>query len=421
MLSNPFSLARNDFRNLVNHALHPREEIDVPDQLKDREVELESLRDCFETPGAQAFLWGMKGVGKTSLAHTACEAHSDIVKKVAAVACEEDTSFRGLLTDITRKVTQGGHVKLDNNTTRGKVSLFGLEISRENNSVSGKLEVDSVNHAVDLFSTILGQHQFTGTCPVAIIDEFDRLENQDTKRKLTDLIKAISVGGSKVQLVICGVANSLNELMELHASSPRYLHQVEVKPLSLGGMLQIVDDIEEKFGIKFSKGQRYRIVQIADGYAHFTHLMLKDILMEGHRTKFGGGNITQRLFKDGIGNSVRQAEVHLVEAYKKAVMRGTDVNIEILWSVAKGPHLSRQFKGIRDDYLELMSHRKNRSPADEQKVRNSLNAMCGEPCGHILTRQKTGWYEFTDPVLRSYVRLVAESEGADLGEYNFVN
>jgi len=90
---NPFLLSRQDFRDLVNHALHPREEIDQPDQLKDRDAQLESLRDCFETPGAQAFIWGMKGVGKTSLAHTACEAHSDIVAKVAAVACEKDTSL----------------------------------------------------------------------------------------------------------------------------------------------------------------------------------------------------------------------------------------------------------------------------------------------------------------------------------------
>jgi len=414
-----FSLQRSEFRSHVNHALHPREEIDQPDQLKDRDKELESLKDCFETPGAQGFLWGMKGVGKTSLAHTACEAHDDIVKKVAAVACERDTSFTGLLMDITRKVVHGGHVKLDRNKKGAKINLFGLEISGETNSVSGELQIDSVNHAVDLFSTILGQHQFSGTIPVVIVDEFDRLENKETKRKITDFVKALSVGGSKVKLVICGIANSLNELIELHASSPRYLHQVEVKPLTFGGMLQIVDDIEQKFDLAFSKGQRYRIAQISDGYAHFTHLMLKDILMEAHRTKFDGGDVPQQLFKDGIVNSVKQAEAHLVEAYKKAVMRGTDINTEILWSVAKGPHLGRQFKEIRDDYLEIMSGRENRTVADEQKVRNSLNAMCEEPCGCILTKKRTGWYEFSDPVVRSYVRLVAESEGADLGEYNF--
>ena len=60
----PFSLPRRNFRDLVNHALHPREEIDQPDQLKDRETELESLRDCFETPGAQAFIWGLKVWGR---------------------------------------------------------------------------------------------------------------------------------------------------------------------------------------------------------------------------------------------------------------------------------------------------------------------------------------------------------------------
>ena len=274
--------------------------------------------------------------------------------------------------------------------------------------------------AVDLFNTILGKHQFSGAFPVVIIDEFDRLRNEETKRRLTDLVKALSVGGAKVQLIICGIATSLNEILELHGSSPRYLHQVEVKPLSLGGMLQIIADVESKFEIKFTKGQRYRIVQIADGYAHFTHLMLKDILMEGHNRSFRGGAVGQNLLKTGIGNSVRQAEVYLVDAYERATLRGTNVNIEILWSVASGPHLERQFKAIRDDYYAIMEARKGRPPADEQKIRNSLNAMCTESCGTILSRRTAGWYSFTDPLERSYVRLVAESQGIDLGEYNFV-
>jgi hypothetical protein len=71
--------------------------------------------------------------------------------------------------------------------------------------------------------------------------------------------------------------------------------------------------------------------------------------------------------------------------------------------------------------MELMQNRRGRTPADEQKIRNSLNAMCTDPCGNILKRRSAGWYEFTDPLVRSCVRLVAESEGADLGEYNFVH
>jgi hypothetical protein len=67
-----------------------------------------------------------------------------------------------------------------------------------------------------------------------------------------------------------------------------------------------------------------------------------------------------------------------------------------------------------------MQRRRGRPPADDQKIRNCLNAMCTDSCGKILNRRTTGWYGFTDPLVRSYVRLVAESEGADLGEYNFV-
>lgn len=412
-------LPRAEYRAIVNQYLHPREEISLPNQLKDREKELSSLLDCFETPGAHAFVWGNKGVGKTSLAHTGCEKHNEIVEKIATVACEKDTSYSGLLTDITRKIAAGGKVNLSDSTFTGKLNLFGLEIGADKKTVTGNLKIDSVNHAVDLLNTLVGSIYCNGKLPIIIIDEFDRIENLDTKRQITDLVKELSVGGTRLKLLICGTANSLARLIGQHASSPRYIHQVEVKPLSNDGMLQIIGDIEIEFEIKFAKGQRFRITQIASGYPHFIHLILKDVLLEAHENRFIDDTVSQKLFKAGINRSLEQTEAHLTAAYKKATQRGTDVNIEILWAVAYGPHLSRQFKAIRDDYAKIMSERPTREQASETKIRNNLNALCKEPCGKILLRERTGWYSFRDPIQRSYTRLVAESNDIDLGQHNY--
>ena len=86
-------------------------------------------------------------------------------------------------------------------------------------------------------------------------------------------------------------------------------------------------------------------------------------------------------------------------------------------------HINRQFKDVMLDYDRIMLRRPNRTGYDIDKnngqdLRNALDNLAARG---FLKKAKSGWYQFHDPMLRSYVRLVAETEGVQLSDDAFPN
>ena len=123
------------------------------------------MLDCFETAGSHAFVWGPRGVGKTSLAHTACEEHSGLVKIAAAIACEKNTTFNSLLNDILRSIVHNNKVLLKDRKLGGQLSAYGINLSSQIGGFREKLEIDGPNHAVALLNTIFDINRFPDKVP----------------------------------------------------------------------------------------------------------------------------------------------------------------------------------------------------------------------------------------------------------------
>lgn len=411
---------RKEFNDHLKQYVHPSEEISNPSQLVGRSEELDKLRDCFETSGAHAFVWGLRGVGKTSLVHTACSEHHSLVQLGAAIGCEKTSTKNGLMTDLYRRVVKSGKVDLDSSSSKAKLDVLGLLTIEKGKKVSlPRIEVDSINHASDFLATIFEPDHLWQRDWLVIIDEFDQLEDQETIDFFTALAKQLSVDKVPVKFVFCGVASSLNDLIGSHESIDRYVRAVQLEPLLSGDILNIADNIANEFGITLSQGQRMRIAQIACGYPHFAHVIMMEILKECFEKKLEHSDLPAEYYKAGVQRSAKAAATRLQRAYENASRKGTDRYIEVLWAVADGQHLVKQFKSIKDDYERIIELRPDRVPFEkEQHLRNHLNLLCkGENA--VLRRGKVGWYEFVDPMFRSYVRLKAHESGAELGDESF--
>lgn len=415
-----WSMERKNFIEAVNHFTHPSDEISNPDQLKGRENQLSQLRDVFDTNGSHAIIWGLRGVGKTSLVHTACEKYSESVRLAAAVSCEKNSTFSDLMNDVFRRVVNDGKIEVKPKDLKAKFAAFGLTIEGGRWFNKEKIEIQSVNSASDLLNTIFQPDYEKGRVWVIIIDEFDLLKNQDTFDSFTSLAKQISVDKLPVKFLFCGVAGNLKELMASHESSDRYLKAIELPELPSNVIMEIVEYIALNFFVNFNKGQITRIAQIACGYPHFAHVIMRAVLVAA----FDGGTkpteITEEIFKDGVQKAARSAATRLLTAYEDATKRGTDRYIEVLWSVANGQHLEKQFKSVFADYQEIMSVRKQRNVIlTEQIFRNHLNSLSNPKDGSVINHRKPGWYSFSDPMFRSYVRMMAHNSGVDLGSESF--
>lgn len=413
-------LGRKEFVNRLNHFVHPSEEISIPDQLIGRDEQLLRLRNCFESPGAHAFVWGQRGVGKTSLVHSACAKFDETVSLAAAVACEEKSTPSILISDVFRKIVSDGKIRTGDKSYINRLSVFGLSIAGNIGKISHDFSIKSVNYASDLLNTIMPQGD--GTKKYAVIfDEFDKIQNQETVKFFTDLVKQLSVDSVSTKLIFCGVASNLNDLIGAHESVDRYIHAVELKPLGYDHIKEVVNRIFENFSLKPNNGQAWRISQISCGFPHFAHLICREIINICYEDQHKGPRITESIYKRGIYRAARGAALRLQKDYETATTKPSRVYVEALWAAANGPHLERQFKEISEDYLKIFLE-SNQSPqkCDSKNIRRYLNNLCQISHGAPLTRRSPGWYKFNDPMFRSYVRMMAHCEGIDLGDESFV-
>jgi hypothetical protein len=104
-------------------------------------------------------------------------------------------------------------------------------------------------------------------------------------------------------------------------------------------------------------------------------------------------------------------EQHLKTTYEHAVMKNAPDYEQLLWAVADHADLFRSTENIYESYLKLSG---KDEPLDRTTVVSRLNVLKGKSCGRILMNTKKGWYQFTESVMRGYVRLRAEEKGLEL-------
>lgn len=420
-MNNFFKLSRREFRTRLDYFLHPSVHIEDPKQLYGRAAAVSQMQDAFETKGVHPFIWGPRGIGKTSLGHTACEQFKDEFVLAAAIACGRNTTFRDFVDDLLQDAVRRKSDFLKNKSFKASVAVLGIEIAAEFDGIRSTGERITVSQAANLIDKVFSFGAYDEKIPVIIVDEFDRLDDNSTFTQISDLLKQLSVLSSSVKFCFCGVTDDLGELLAAHESVHRYTYGVELKPIAHDSVWSLIKDIEGQFQIVFDRGKHIRIGQIAAGYPHFAHLIVKNCLMSAYESQYGGDAISDDIFRDGLNRSAGQAATRLKTYYENAIRKGTDRYSELLFAVANSEHMNRQFKDIVADYEQIMNVRPNREAYDTKKnngqdLRNALNSLHKRG---FLKKGKTGWYQFEDPMLRSYVRLVAETEGIELSDDAF--
>jgi hypothetical protein len=418
----PFiELTRPEFVALKKQYVHPSSEVSQPDQLIGRDKTLNLMQAAFEREGANVFIWGRRGVGKTSLAHSAIAKFSDAVSVGPAVGCERNSTPASLFQDIARRAIARNKSLISSSSLKLKLEALGLSVEGQLGGFRPSTEISSINQASELLGTLFPADFERGRKTAVIIDEFDQLNERSTIDFLTSLAKQMSVDAIDVKLVFCGVAANLEALIGSHESVGRYIAAVRLDPLTDDNIWSIVERIVSEFGLVIHRGQLIRIGQIACGYPTFAHLIADEILNVAFETRMIQGQVMQDVFNEAMRRAAASAATHLQGAYEAATMKGTDRYVEVLWSAAHGPHIKeRQFKDVNDDYFRIMASRSGRkSLGSEKNVRNHLNALCSDANGAVLERLKTGWYRFKDPMFRGYVRMIAYNEGVELGDESF--
>lgn len=372
------------------------------------------IKSALYSVGRNVFIYGDRGVGKTSLAQTAAYIHQSSDGTPILLACDSSTTVMTLSREIAVELIQQSPLFQSSSLSLGgSVKFFeklGAEIQKQ--ITEGKVpEPRSLNEAISLLEFAAAQHSEE---PVAVIDEFDRMTAPDQQALFGDLIKQFGDRAVGLKLIFSGVGDSLDVLLNKHESCYRYLASIKLDRLAWDARMDIVRKAAAQFGVSVDKTYLYRIAAISDGFPHFIHLIASKLFWAMFNDPEQVDAVSAKHFKEGIQEAVKDVQHHLDSAYASATKKYRGDYEEVLWAVADHPDLERRSAAIYEQsYARIMSYLK-KEPLERATFNNRMNNLKKASHGAILRGTRQGWYEFNEPMMRGYVRLKAEQAGVQL-------
>jgi uncharacterized protein len=107
-------------------------------------------------------------------------------------------------------------------------------------------------------------------------------------------------------------------------------------------------------------------------------------------------------------------EPHLKAMYEKASLKYKSDYESVLWAVADHHELKRRSTDIFASYIRIVRSI-GEEPLTRETFNQRMNSLKKPNHASILKANRQGWYEFSEAVVRGYVRLRAEARGVQLG------
>jgi hypothetical protein len=250
MMNDPFGLAREAKigRSKIRTIFTPHTPIRSLDLFFGRQKEVGALIEHLNTPGQHALLFGDRGVGKSSLANIASElllkdfVAGDLYQK----RCDSTDTFvsvvEGPLQAVGIDVNEAArtHTKEEGGGASLGIPGAGAKLK----STSSR----SVTFATprELASPSWVASKLADLDGLFLIDEVDALANARDRHLLAELVKQLSDNGSKLKVLLVGIAETGADLMAGHPSVNRCLKETRLKRMSDDELRSIIEGGEKK-------------------------------------------------------------------------------------------------------------------------------------------------------------------------------
>jgi AAA+ ATPase superfamily predicted ATPase len=281
---------------------------------------LSNLIETIEERLAHVVIFGERGIGKTSLLHIL----SDLAQESRYVVLRGTCGAGSRFDDMFRQLLQSVPLLYLNS-----VSPTDLE-AEGGASIASKLP--SGNFDARELSDLLSQ--ITGTRILIILDEYDRLENEQFRQYTAELIKNLSDSAAPVQLIIAGVSSNLHELIGYIPSIRRNVVGIPMPRLTAPEVQSLVSIGENYAGVQFDTHVADLIYALSNGSPYLARLIChhsSNIALDDERTL-----ITKADVENCLDRMAEEAEGRLEVSTAKRV-RKLDItkNREVLGTIAR--------------------------------------------------------------------------------------
>ncbi len=406
---------KHDFGTKLSEVVSPSRPIRSVEYLKGREPELDTIERALFAPGRHVFIYGDRGVGKSSLAATAAYQYQSVDNEPIFVSGSIDDTFKTVVANIANNGlgrSRVEEIKKQSNMGfewRGLKWEAGVEIS----TIDIAAQIQSVGDAVELLKQVAKQHSDK---PVIVLDEFDTIVDQNERNKFAALLKQLGDQSVNLKFIFTGIGRTLDELLGAHQSAYRQLETVELPQLGWAARREIVVRAAEAFDLSIDDNINWRIAIVSDGYPYYVHLIAEKMLWEAYAAEETVDSLGSVYYHLGLRTAIQSISAELKRPYELAVNFREQEYENVVWSTADGDDLSRFLKDMYEAYQVILLKKGAESGLDRPKYSEYVRKLKDRSFGEILEQVKgrKGWYTYREKMLRGYVRMQAEANGIEL-------
>ena len=246
-------------------------------QLVGREHELQRILQALVDEKAHVVLYSERGRGKTSLSNLAIEALRRTGATVARHTCEAGSDFDSVIRGLARDLP------------------YSLLIAPASGGSGEGCEAALPAGPLRPRDVVALPGHLSCRNLVFVVDEFDRIEDPDTRTRLADTIKQVSDRGLGLSFMIVGVSESLDQILGQHPSIQRNVVAIHLPLLTDSDIASMLAKGGRESGLAFSSSAIVQVTVIARGMPYMAQLL--------------GLRIAQAAFTRGDG-AVLEEDVH---------------------------------------------------------------------------------------------------------------
>jgi Cdc6-like AAA superfamily ATPase len=364
----------------------PGAPIDEGALLAGRGKQIERLVEALFQRGHHAILYGERGVGKSSLANVFATKIMGSARTLTTihVNCDPSDDFTRLWRKVFRRLSTNDATIADR---------------YPNEILPDDIEIEFSSFALN-------------TIPIVILDEFDKLADPDARLLTANTIKNLSDRSNRATLIIVGVADSVDELIEDHASIARCLRQIPMQRMFPSELREIVETRLQRVGMAIQPDALAHIVALSRGLPHYTHLF-------GQRSAKAA--LEQRSLiveldhiDASMGDSIEQINEVIRRQYYQATISPRKENLykEVLLAAALAPVDDLGYFAPADLRTPLSALLGRDAPVS--LFGQHLKSLCEEDHGHILEQVGTARkfrYRFAEPMMQPFILMRGRRDG----------
>lgn len=299
------------FRARVRSAFSPSRPVIDSELYSGRTQLLKTLISAVEDSNMHVVIFGTRGIGKTSTLHLLSAMARDARYLVHYGSCGQNVTFAELFGAVLAGIPLLYHQDYDPVAPEIEQGLTFADLFED--------EPITVPMLSETFTKI------SSTQLIIILDEFDRIEGEGVRRLVAELIKNLSDRAAPVQLVIAGVAQNIDEIVEHIPSIRRNILAVRMPNMDAAETRELIDRGAQRSGLRFTDPAADRIAELALGLPFIATLLSHHASLLA--IERGEETVVPADVEGAIAQALEEIELRLNPALLRSALRAIDAGM----------------------------------------------------------------------------------------------